>query len=135
MNTLANAGRDTGPDLNVMVVCLVVVGVVALFALWPMILGWQRKGSHRESLPPLATIWGVATAAVAVQALLAQAKWQAEWQLRVMSGYFNSTDTTGAPPLRWNLYGALAGWYVVMVLLGLRRGKVESLPPQEGPKA
>lgn len=133
MDYVARAGAADmgGAGMNIVVVAIALLVGVAIASLLPAVLAWQRRGPQVEIVPTAATVWFITAAFVSVYDLLAFKRWQDEYRLRLMTGYLESSDTTGAPALHLKLYAGLAAWYLVMLVLSLRRGP--PAPPASAP--
>ena len=119
----------SGARMNIVVVAIGLLVAIAVLAVLPAICAWQRRGPHVDTVPTAAVLWGIVAALSSVYDLLALSRWQSEYRVRLMSGYLDSADTSGAPPLHAKLYAGLAAWYFIMLLLSLRRGANAVFPP------
>jgi len=127
---LANAGRTdvSGAEVNLTVICIGIVAVVAVIALLPMIFAWQRRGRFADAITTYAPVWGIAMAGVLVNTSLAWNRWLGEAHMRLMSGYAESTDTTGAPVPPLKLIGGLVAVWVAMLAASQLRGAPRPAP-------
>jgi hypothetical protein len=112
--------------------CGVILGV-AVLAIVPMAIAALRWHRQREIVDTIALWWGLAAAGSAVWLTIAEFNWKREWLLRVMTGYLNPRDTTGAPPWPWTLWTILAIVYGALLLFTLATGMRVRPPAASAP--
>jgi hypothetical protein len=111
--------------------CGVILGVTGL-AIVPMVIAALRRHRQREIVNTIAFGWGLAAGGRTVWLTIAEFNWKKEWLLRVMTGYLNPRDTTGAPPWPWTLWTILAIVYGALLVFTLAPGLQHSVSTQSG---
>jgi hypothetical protein len=101
--------------------CGVILGVVAL-VLVPVEIAAGRRSEQREVVNSLAFWWGLVAAWSAVSLTIAEFNWKKEWLLRIMTGYLDPGDTTGAPQWPWRLWTILTILYAALLVFVLASG-------------
>jgi hypothetical protein len=93
----------------------VILGVAAL-VLAPIEIAAGRRPRQREVVKVIAYWWGLVAAWSAVSLTIAEFNWKKEWLLRIMTGYLDPRDTTGAPKWPWTLWAVLAIVYGALLV-------------------
>jgi hypothetical protein len=102
--------------------CCGVMVSAAVLAIAPMALAALRRHGRQEIVNTIAVGWGLAAAGNALWWTIAEFNWKKEWLLRIMTGYLDPRDTTGAPPWSWTLWTILAVVYGVLFAVALAPG-------------
>ena len=105
---------------------------MAALVLVPIEIAVGRRPRQREIINTIAFWWGLVAAWSAVSLTIAEFNWKKEWLLRVMTGYLNPRDTTGAPPWPWTLWTILAIVYGALLVFTLAPGLQHSVSTQSG---
>jgi hypothetical protein len=108
-----------------------VILVVAALTVIPIVLARRHLSRRAEALTVAALFWGLLAAASVVHFWLARMEWSKEYLLLLKTGYYDPSDTSGAPPWPWQMWGALAVAYGALVAFSLSRKRPPSSPPSK----
>jgi hypothetical protein len=119
--------------------CCGAILFVAALAIVPMAIAAHRRHQQREIVNTIAFMWGLIAAGSAVWLTIAEFNWKKEWQLRIMTGYLDPRDVTGAPRWPGTLWTILTIAYGALVVFTLVSGGRARSPapgePGEAPHA
>jgi hypothetical protein len=99
----------------------VILGMAAL-AIVPMAVAAVRGHRQQEIVNTIAFLWGLVAAWSAVWMTMSEFNWKKEWRLRIMTGYMDPRDMTGAPQWPWTLWTALTIVYGALLVFTLASG-------------
>jgi hypothetical protein len=112
--------------------CGAILGVAALVIV-PMAIAALRRHQQREIVNTIAFLWGLIAAGSTVWLTIAEFNWKKEWQLRIMTGYLDPRDMTGAPRWPGTLSTILTIAYGVLVVFSLIRVSRRPFPRHARP--
>jgi hypothetical protein len=112
--------------------CGAILGV-AVLVIVPMAIAALRRHQQREIVNTIAFWWGLVAAGSTVWPTIAEFNWKKEWQLRIMTGYLDPRDMTGAPRWPGTLWTLLAIAYGVLLVFTLVPGRSARAPAPAEP--
>jgi hypothetical protein len=118
---LANAEQTdlSGSGTIIVLIALGVVAAVAVLALVPIVLGRQRErsgGPRATGIIVGALLWALVTGATVTLWAASAYSWKQEQTRRLMTGYGDPHDVSGAPSRPILLWAFLAGGYVALIV-------------------
>jgi hypothetical protein len=96
----------------------VILGM-AVLVIVPMAVATLRGHRQQEIVNTIAFFWGLVAAWSTVWLTISEFNWKKEWRLRIMTGYMDPRDTTGAPPWPWTLWTTLMIVYGALLVFAL----------------
>ena len=118
----------SGSGWFVILIGLVVIAAVAALTVIPIVIARRRLRRRAEAVTVAAIFWGLLAAASIIHFWLAKLRWSKEFLLLIKTGYYDPSNTSGAPPWPWGLWGVLAVAYGVLVALALSHKRTR--PPR-----
>jgi hypothetical protein len=119
----ADPTDQSNPSIQIVVISAGIALGAVILALLPISIAWKRRHRQSETVVPIGILWGLATAAVCIYAYITQASSAKERMARIMSGYYDPQDNSGAPALPWGIWLLLAAVYIVLIVWSLTSGQ------------
>jgi hypothetical protein len=124
----ADSNDTTNASIAVLVISSGIIVLAIAAAMLPICIAWRRRIRQSDAVVPLCILWALSIAAVSIYAYVSKTRWNAEYTLRIESGYFDPRDTSDAPSPPWVLWYVSAVIYILLIVWAARakqRGEEE----------